>query len=388
MTAPIARAAHVAAFAVLYLASAAAPLHALDIESFTALSPDPDGGGSRVALSCGTDRVLIGVTGGSGLWIDRVAGLCIQVTGDGKWIGSETTTGSSPGTTGSAFSIRCPANSAVAALSGRAGSWLDRLQVHCRPLGYAGSVTGSLTLAGGIGGTIGSTAFAALTCAQNEPARSLVAVANTVLGVARVERVGLGCARATPLGLKSFTVASFSTVLPTSSRGSVALDRVTPESYVVTLKSDNPTVASVPATVTVNAGQSGNSFTIRPGSIGGCTTITASDATHTGARQFVVQYPLPTAPSTFYVDSPDRFLFAGAQVQGSVRVDGSAGWIVGLVSSNPNVVRVPPSVTIPKGATAAVAFPISTGGTGCAVISAKYGTLLFRRVVMVIDIGG
>jgi hypothetical protein len=356
-------------------------------ESRTTLSPDSDGGGTTFTLSCGPDRVLIGITGGSGQWVDRVGGLCIQVTNDGQWIGSETSTPPSTGSSGSAFSIRCAANSAVAGLSGRAGSWLDRLQVHCRALGFAGTLKDALRLAGATGGTGGTTGFGPHTCDDDRPARALTGTAASTLGAALVGRLGLVCARPNVLRLQSLSLMAFSAVSPNLSRGEVELTRATPTTLTVALSSSNPAVAAVPPTVTVSGGQSGNAFTIRPGATG-CASITASNDNVSRVQPFVVQYPASTDPARFDLGTPGRLLMAPGAASGSVRIDGRAGFVVNLASSNGGVATVPASITVPTTAMGIGSYPITATGKGCTVITGTYGTQVLRRVVMVGEIGG
>jgi hypothetical protein len=356
-------------------------------ESRTTLSPDSDGGGTTFTVSCGPDRALIGITGGSGQWVDRVGGVCIQVTNDGQWIGSETSTPPSTGSSGTSFTIRCGANSAVAGLSGRAGSWLDRLQVHCRALGSAGTLKDDLRLAGATGGTGGTTGFGPHACDDNKPARALTGTAASMLGAALVGRLGLVCARPNVLRLQTLSLMAFSTVSPNLSRGEVELTRVTPTTLTVALSSSNPAVASVAPTVTVSGGQSGNAFTIRPGATG-CANITASNDNVSRVQPFVVQYPASPDPARFDLGSPGRLLLAPSQSTGSLRIDGGAGFTVSLASSNGSVATVPASVTVPTTAMGIGSYPITATGKGCTVITGTYGGQVLRRVVMVGEIGG
>jgi hypothetical protein len=356
-------------------------------ESRTTLSPDSDGGGASFTISCGPDRVLIGITGGSGQWVDRVAGICVQVTNDGQWIGSETATPPSTGTSGTPFSIRCAANSAVAGLSGRAGSWLDRLQVHCRALSFAGTVKDDLRLAGATGGSGGSTGYGPNVCDDDKPARGITGTAASMMGAALVGRIGLVCARPNVLRLQTLSLMSFSTVAPNLSRGEVTLTRATPATLTVALSSSNPAVASVAPTVTVSGGQTGNAFTIRPGATG-CASITASNDNVSRVEPLVVQYPASPDPARFELGSPNRLLVSPGQYTASVRIDGRTGFTVSLASSNARVVTVPASITVPTTAMGIGSYPITASGKGCAVITATYGAQVLRRVVMVDEVGG
>ena len=354
-------------------------------ESATQLSPDSDGGGTAFTITCGPDRVLVGITGASGQWVDRVQGLCMQVTNDGQWIGSETMTPPTTGTSGTPFSLRCAANSAVSALSGRSGSWVDRLQVHCSPLSFAGSIQSTLQLAGAVGGTGGTAAFGPNRCEDRRPARAITGTMGQVLGVGTVGRIGLRCARAAVLGLDRLTLMAFSTNLPNPGRGQLSLTRTTPATFAIALASSNPAVASVPPSVAVSAGQSSASFTIRAVATG-CTIITASADNKSSPEPFVVQFPPQGDLTQFELGTPNQALIAGVRSQGSVRVGGRAGQTVALASSNPSVVAVPATVTASLGGIGS--FAITPLARGCATITATLGPLVYRRVVMVEDIGG
>lgn len=355
-------------------------LSAHGTETSTALSPDADGGGNAFNLSCGSDRVLIGITGAQGQWVDRVQGICIQVTSDGKWIGGETTTASSGGTSGTSYTIRCVANSAVVALSGWSGTWVDKLQVHCRPLGSDGFVTGSSVIAGEAGGSGGSTAYGPNACAGDTPARGLFGFSGQVIVASTVDRIGLKCATPAVFALTSVSLG-FSTVLPNGARGDVKFTRAAPAPVTAILSSENPTVASVPASVHLSTGQSSATFSVNALNAG-CTTIIASDGGTTRSARFIVQPAVPASASQFSMTTPDQLLFAGGSYSGSVRVDYSQGAVVTFTSSNPNVVKVPASMTLAK-TLKSIPFTISAVGRGCATITGTYGPFTFQRVVTV-----
>ena len=359
---------------------------AQDGESTTALSPDSDGGGTSMKLTCGPDRVLIGVIGASGQWVDRVQGVCMQVTYDGKWIGSETTTPSSGGTSGTPYSIRCATNSAVVALSGRSGQWVDKLQVHCKPLSFNGTVTGSMVLAGAAGGTGGTTGFGPNVCDQDRPARALAIFGGgNVVVASTVDRVGLTCSRPSVFGLKAISLMSFETFIPNLSRGDVTLTRAAPAAETVTLTSSDASVASVPATVSFSIGQTTNSFTIRPGSTGGCVQITAADRGISRSQPFVVQPAIPDI-AHFNLGSEKRLLIAPGTYKGSVMVDTQHGLTVTMSSDNPRVATVPATVSVMR--TGIADFAITAVGRGCAKITATYGPWTIHHYVMVENIPG
>ncbi|THJ20240.1 MAG: hypothetical protein CAF44_011395 [Nitrospira sp. CG24D] len=65
-------------------------------------------GGAPYRLDCGESAVLVGVTGQSGLVIDRLAGLCVKIDPvSGTWVGGVYETGPTGGTGGSRFHKAC-----------------------------------------------------------------------------------------------------------------------------------------------------------------------------------------------------------------------------------------------------------------------------------------
>ena len=76
-------------------------------------------GGAPYRLDCGESAVLVGVTGQSGLVIDRLAGLCVKVDPvSGTWIGGIYETAAAGGTGGSRFHKACPVGQVLVGLEG------------------------------------------------------------------------------------------------------------------------------------------------------------------------------------------------------------------------------------------------------------------------------
>jgi len=102
-------------FAVVSLLALASP-------SWARLAPfDGIGGagGAPYRLDCGESAVLVGVTGQSGLVIDRLAGLCVKIDPiSGTWVGGVYETASAGGTGGSRFHKACPVGQALVGLEG------------------------------------------------------------------------------------------------------------------------------------------------------------------------------------------------------------------------------------------------------------------------------
>ncbi|MDO8356984.1 MAG: hypothetical protein Q7U76_11395 [Nitrospirota bacterium] len=102
-------------FAVVSLLALASP-------SWARLAPfDGIGGagGAPYRLDCGESAVLVGVTGQSGLVIDRLAGLCVKIDPvSGTWVGGVYETAPAGGTGGSRFHNACPVGQALVGLEG------------------------------------------------------------------------------------------------------------------------------------------------------------------------------------------------------------------------------------------------------------------------------
>lgn len=362
----------------------------------TSLSPDSDGGGTTFStLSCGANRVLMAVSGRSGMWTDRVQGVCVQITADGRWIGSETTTSSSPGTSGNPFSLRCPPNHAVTGLVGRSGNWVDRLAVRCKPLTNGGALSGSAVLARtssnetAVGGSGGSS-FGPTDCASNVPARGIIGQSGSVpTGASYVDQIGLNCGMPTPFRISGMTLSPNPATGPGSVSGTISFNRAAPANFSVSLTSNNTTVASPSgSSVSVSAGATSAPFTVSTTNQGGCATITASHAGSISNGGLIV-HP-PSVGSAIALTVPQT-VFVGVTTQtGTVR--GSPGTVVALSSSQPNLVSVPASVTLPRTATrsAEAQFAITPMGmsSGCATISATSGTTTIRRTVQSVFAGG
>lgn len=76
-------------------------------------------GGAPYRLDCGESAILVGVTGQSGLVIDRLAGLCVKIDPvSGTWVGGVYETAPAGGTGGSRFHKSCPVGQALVGLEG------------------------------------------------------------------------------------------------------------------------------------------------------------------------------------------------------------------------------------------------------------------------------
>ncbi len=100
------------------------------------------GNGTSFNLDCGDDRVLVGVAGKKGAWLDQLKALCTEVevsNGRPQWLGLEPDIfGPAGGSNGTDFQLTCPRDSAVRGMSGRFGWYVNRLNLRCVRLGAFG----------------------------------------------------------------------------------------------------------------------------------------------------------------------------------------------------------------------------------------------------------
>lgn len=90
-------------------------------------------GGDDFSIDCGDDAVLVGVSGRKGSWIDRISARCVKVAMDGKWLGSVFSRGQAGGDGGNSFTFDCPRDSAIGEMGGRYGWYINRLILNCIP---------------------------------------------------------------------------------------------------------------------------------------------------------------------------------------------------------------------------------------------------------------
>ena len=164
-----------------------------------------------------------------------------------------------------------------------------------------------------------------------------------------------------PISPSSFSL----TLNPTSvnggnaSTGEIILSSPAPSGgTAVALSSSNTSIATVPASVTIAAGSNEAAFQVATKTSSSSTTVTisasSSGVTQTASLTVTPQPPSgPTLTSLSFNPNP---VVGGSPSTGAVTLSGPApggGALVSLSSSNPAVVSVPPSVTIPAGATGA-----------------------------------
>ena len=174
------------------------------------------------------------------------------------------------------------------------------------------------------------------------------------------------------LGLNPLTVIGGQTAT-----GTIALTSPAPSGgALVTLSSANP-AATVPSSVTVPANSSSTNFTINTTSVS-ATTAGNITATYAGVSKSTALVVNGAAPATLSsVTLNPSMVVVGSSSTGTVNLTSPAptgGAVVTLASSNSTRASVPPSVTIPAGASSATFNVATTVNRKTSVsIAATYG---------------
>jgi len=145
----------------------------------------------------------------------------------------------------------------------------------------------------------------------------------------------------------------------TGSAGTVQLGAPAPSGgTAVTLASSNPSVASVPSSVTVPGAATGAGFTVTTGNVTSSTTVTITASAGAGSvpATLTVNPQPPPAPALQSVSFTPGSASGGSSATGTVTLNVAApagGAQVLLVSSNTAAATIPASVTVPAGAASA-----------------------------------
>ncbi|MEZ4732365.1 MAG: LamG-like jellyroll fold domain-containing protein [Caldilineaceae bacterium] len=142
--------------------------------AYNAVEPIGGSNHNTYDFRCGANEALVGIFGGAGAWMDRVGARCVQIDGNGNWVGSPRSIGTAGGGGGSGYERICANGSAVVGFSGRSGGWVDQITLQCAKLlpdGYVDVFNRTaLSAAGGSGGNIQSERL----CPSNLPAAGII----------------------------------------------------------------------------------------------------------------------------------------------------------------------------------------------------------------------
>lgn len=194
-----------------------------------------------------------------------------------------------------------------------------------------------------------------------------------------VIQLGYNPSAAASASLSSVSISPSSITGGQAATGTVTLSSAAPAGgAVVSLASANP-AASVPSSVTVAASASSANFTVStsPVTVTTAGNITATYAGITKSATLTVNPPAPTPVALLSLSLNPKTVVGGSSSVGTVTLSTvtSTPVVVSVTSSKPTNAVVPPSVTVPVGASSAT-FNISTTATNKkinATISGSYG---------------
>ncbi len=178
----------------------------------------------------------------------------------------------------------------------------------------------------------------------------------------------------TPNVLAGVSVSPVSVTGGTSAQGTATIGGPAPASGAVVLLGSNSGAATVPPSVTIAAGATSGGFTVTTSAVATSTQATISGS-YGGSTRTATLTVLPAALIAVAVNPTS--VTGGTSAQGTASIGGPApvGGAVVQLSSNSAAAAVPPSLTIPAGATSAT-FTIATVSVAAstqATISVSYG---------------
>ena len=184
-----------------------------------------------------------------------------------------------------------------------------------------------------------------------------------------------------PETVSSVSLSPATTTGSSGSSGTVTLSAPAPSGgTTVNLQSSNPSVASVPATITVPGAQTSDGFTVSTGNPASSTTvtITASIGSSSASATLTVNPQPPPTPALQSVTFSPGSVSGGSTATGTVTLNVAApagGAQVLLASSNTAAAAVPASVTVPAGATSTTftVHTASVSSTTTVSIGGEYG---------------
>jgi hypothetical protein len=153
-----------------------------------------------------------------------------------------------------------------------------------------------------------------------------------------------------------------------STTGTVDLGFADPEPTVVRLFSSDPSVAQVPTSITIPAGQTTGSFTITSNASAPPTIVQIMGATSDNisrTHNLSVNAATPAGPSLSSVSFVPTSVVGGRNATGTVRFTGpmTQGASVQLFSSNPSVAQVPQETVVNANSSSGT-FNLSTSPVG------------------------
>lgn len=158
------------------------------------------GGGAPFQLACNADEILVGVHGRYQTYVNQVGPQCVAMDQLGRWIGDPVDRPVTGGTaSGPAFSRTCPRDFALSGFRGRAGQYVNELEIECRALTADGKLGGAGQYLGADGGSGGSPQ-GPYRCGTDNPAYALYGRSG-----GRLDSFGVQCRQGviTPISINS-----------------------------------------------------------------------------------------------------------------------------------------------------------------------------------------
>jgi hypothetical protein len=376
--------------------------------------------GAFGSISCPRDQAVSGISGSVlNTYINTVRISCASLGDGGRTHGTSTpaSTSLSAGVTGfdspAAFGVfLCPDSKPGKGFTGRAHDWIDQVALICNypsvePPAVKAISLSSTTAIGGtsVSGTVtlnvaapasgtpvtvstndGSLAapqLSAITVAQGQRTASFTVLTNPVVTISRVSvtaNPNIGAPSATltlqPPAIKAVSLSADKVTSGTAVTGTLELTgKAFAGGVAMTLVSDNPLTAGVPASVSIREGQTTATFAVTTGSVRqtSCASITAS-YNAVPRTDYIVVAPASTATTLTAVGKSASLTLTGTSSSRTLTVSFSTGSTVArtvtLTNSNTAVVNVPSSVQVPANASSASIEMLPSGKSGCVIISA------------------
>lgn len=355
-------------------------------------------GGTPFHLDCGESALLIGITGRSGIVIDQLGGLCVKIDPiSGVWVGGAYETAHYGGNGGSPFNKRCPVGQALWGIEGSVNYFngtpvVGSIDIKCvdigvRPEGAGATIEGT-RLIDYYGDPDPLKVQAEQDYCDSPRVGTDVHRESRVwnqIGVALegrsglfVDRVHIVCG-SLPADTEGYRIqlkpssnitVPEGTPLPISWRATGVKPELTPNlQYEWVLKdwTHTGTVFGIPQPRTV---QNACAFAAQPCTSSWFGSSSFSSVTFTSLPEALYELELSVTPSSTFSPTKKSVRFEitpnlllsltfsvqnlrpGTPTTGSVIMEGPAppkGRVLYLYTSNPNLIQVPPSITIPGG---------------------------------------
>ncbi|MBU6481731.1 MAG: hypothetical protein KGS09_14430 [Nitrospirae bacterium] len=355
-------------------------------------------GGAPFRLDCGESGLLVGVTGRSGIVIDQIGGLCVKVDPiSGVWVGGAYETAHYGGTGGQPFNRRCPVGQALWGLEGSVNYFdgtpvVGSINIKCVEIGIHPERVGATIEGTRLIDYYGDPDPVKVQAEQDycdtprvgtdvhreSRVWSRIGVALEGRSGLFVDRVHIVCGSiptnqtAYHIDFKpsSYTIVPEGTPLQINWRASGVKPELTPNlRYEWVLKdwTHTGTVFGIAQPTTV---QNACAYAVQPCTSSWFGSSSFSSVTLTSLPVAAYELELSVSPTSAFVPSKGSVRFevrpnllvslafsvqnvrAGAPTTGTVIMEGPAppkGRILYLYTSNPNLVQVPPSITVPGG---------------------------------------